>query len=168
MDHDQQVSFFEQLLDEQMGIVLKVARSFTFCDEDCSDLVQEILIRLWKAIPTFRAEAKVSTWVYRVALNRALTWNRDEAKRREGIVPLGATTLATRADEPNQELIDQLYIEIRKLDEIDRSLILLSLDGCTYAEMSDLMGMAESNVGVRINRAKKKLAKQITEHCHEL
>jgi len=160
MPNNRDETLFHRLVDEHRGILLKVARSFAVSDEDRDDLLQDVLIKLWTALPSFREESKVSTWIYRIALNRALTWRRDETRRRARLTPLVEVVDVEPTN--NVVLLDRLYAEIRNLGEVDRSLVLMSLDGCSYQEMSKVMGISESNVGVRLNRAKQKLSERMS------
>ena len=143
------------------NILWKVARSFAIA-ADQDDLHQELLFALWQAIPAFRGDAKESTFAYRVAYNHALAWNR---KRRPREVPMDAASLQT-ASQPASEMerrIEQLYAQIRILPALDRALVLLYLDELSYREMAEVLGLTESNIGVRLNRVKKQLAGQMRE-----
>lgn len=163
MNDRRREELFTQWISEHRGIVVKVARSFTSFPADTDDLIQEILIRLWASVDRYRGDAKPSTWIYRVALNRALTWQRDTG-RRQVEAPnddLQHLTATTNADD--QYRLHQLYEQIRKLPKIDRSLMLLSLDGLSYAEMSSITDISESNVGARLSRARNKLFAMIEE-----
>lgn len=159
---------FRSWLQDHRGIVVKVATSFTSAPADRDDLIQEILLQIWAALPSFQGQSKPSTWIYRIALNRALTWSRDESRRRHKHVPFLDAGDAAQPDDQQQELWAKVYEQIRGLKEIDRSLILMSLDGCTYQEMADVLGITESNVGARLSRAKQQLSKQLAEYRYEL
>ncbi len=161
-------TLFRNWLSEHRGILLKVANSFTSAEEDRDDLIQEILIRLWSAMPSFNGTSKPSTWIYRVALNRAINWQRDESRRRKRHVSLIDVVDTHKEQTAKTKLMDQLYLKIRELNKLDRSLILMSLDGCSYQEMSEVVGITESHVGVRLNRAKKELSRTMGEHSDEI
>ena len=158
---------YKQWLAEHTGLMFKVVRAFAAGAEDRDDLFQEILLQVWISVPAFREKAKPSTWIYRVALNTALNWHRGENKCRQSHTLLA--DVRGRADAKNcganvleqEELLERLYGEIRKLRKIDCSLILMYLDGLTYREMADVLGISESSVGVRINRIKKQLAESM-------
>lgn len=162
-------SQFRRWLDEHAGLLWKVVRSFTEGPPDCDDLLQEVLLQVWLSMPAFRADSKATTWLYRVALNTALAWKRRETKhreRRDGL-PLALEIVDRRAvpgaPPPDQEAIDRLYEAVRALAPTERALVLLYLDGLSYAEMAEVIGISESNVGVRLNRVKKLLATQLRE-----
>ena len=146
------------------GLIFKVVRAYTVVDHD--DLFQEIIIQVWHSIPTFRQEASVTTWLYRIALNTAIKWTKKEKKH------AGAEALdnVQHLLEENRTSIDErltwIYGEIYKLDEIDRSVALLFLEGFSYKEMSAMLGIGESNVGVKINRIKKRLIANSKNYEH--
>jgi len=124
---------------------------------DRDDLFQEIVIQIWNSIPSFRQESAVTTWIYRISLNTAVKWSKKERKysRSEEL-----NTVENILEE-NKVIFDDrliwLYEEIHKLDEIDRSIALLMLDGFSYKDMASIMGITESHIGVKINRIKNQL-----------
>ena len=165
MNETEQLDILKTWLKLYKGLLFKVVRSFTIADRD--DLFQEIVIQVWNSIPAFRQESSVSTWLYRIALNTAIKWTKKEKKY------AGAETLDNLENllQENKISIDErltwLYEEIGQLDAIDRSVALLMLDGFSYKEMSAVLGISESNVGVKINRIKKQLiAKSINHAIH--
>jgi RNA polymerase sigma-70 factor (ECF subfamily) len=151
----QQLDTLQEWLKLHKGLLFKIVRAYTLEDHD--DLFQEIIIQVWHSIPSFRQEASVSTWLYRIALNTAIKWNKKERKfaGAETIDTVEHLLLESRT-QPDERLT-WLYGEIYKLDLIDRSVILLLLEGFSYREMSAILGNSESNVGVKINRIKKQL-----------
>ena len=149
------------------AILWKVARSFAPSGEQ-EDLHQDLLVALWHAVPAYRSEAKPSTFVYRVAHNYALTWLRKQKRYQKPFeqlsdVDLGPAAPASGGEAESQRRIDRLYEAIRGLPEVDRTLTLLYLDEVRYREMADVLGISESNVGVRLNRVKKRLAEELKE-----
>lgn len=159
MTDEQLERTFLQWQSEHRGILLKVTRSFAISQGDQEDLAQEILIQLWLSIVGFNGESKPSTWIYRVALNTAMGWQRGERRQRyrvQKLVELDAYWLEKK--DPENEQVARLYDAIHKLSPHDRYLVLLYLDDLQYSEIAEIIGISESNVGVRINRAKKKLA----------
>ncbi|WP_151085916.1 RNA polymerase sigma factor [Hymenobacter baengnokdamensis] len=126
------------------------------------DLYQDILVQLWTHLPGYRGEAQLSTWVYRVAVNTALLFKRREQRRPAGPP---ADALAERlpadsgeASRTRQALLDQLHHCIVLLPDPDRLLVSLLLEDASYQQIADVLGLSVSNVGVRLNRLKKKLA----------
>ena len=156
-EHEQQ-QIFEEWIARYKALLFKVVRTYAFTSSDREDLFQEIAIQVWYSIKTFKADAAITTWLYRIALNTSFKWVRKEYKHQRGIEALDNVEHVLQE---NKQLIDDklvwLYEEISKLDEIDRSITLLMLDGFSYKEMSDIIGITESNVGVKINRIKKYL-----------
>jgi len=132
-----------------------------YCSDstDAEDLFQEILLQLWKAYPQFNKSSKVSTWMYRVGLNTAITRLRKNnrspsfeelASVHQALPETGVQRLDILFDKDLQEAID-------RLDKFDRALLMLYLDEKSYKEIAEIMGLSESNVGVKVNRIKKKL-----------
>lgn len=154
---------FTQWVAEHRGIVVKIARSFTANQADTDDLIQEILIRLWSSIDRYQGDAKPSTWIYRVALNRALTWQRDVNRRPPETSTYNMRQLVASGNVDDEYHLNRLYEQMRRLSKTDRSLMLLKLDGLSYAEMAAIVGISESNVGARLSRARTKLFALIEE-----
>lgn len=152
----------------------KVVRAFVTTQQDQEDLLQQILLQLWTSLPAFRGEARESTWIYRVAFNTALGWRRDEKRRRvKHEAFLQRSVLPEVADNPheksnNDELVEMLYAAIRQLPRLDASLALMHLDGLSYREMSDVLGISENHVGVKLTRIRAHLAEQLKGELREL
>lgn len=152
---------FTSWLHQHKALLYKVVRSYAFTLAEQDDLFQEICIQIWKSVPAYREESAVTTWMYRISLNTALKWRRNEKKHRENTSALDNQALLFR-DDPKQadERVEWLYNQIALLNEIDRSLTLLMLDGFSYKETAGILGMTESNVGVKIHRIRKHLISQ--------
>jgi len=169
---DEQHSRFDAWLGDHAAMLHHVANGFA-AGADRHDLMQELLLALWHAVPAFRGASRVSTFIYRVAHNAALTWKRTQRNYPRRVeqfeaLALPAETPATETSTREQELLELLYVRIRELPPLDRSLILLQLDGVSYAEIAEIHGLSESNVGVRLNRLKQKLSAAMKEVSHEL
>lgn len=168
MTPTEQQAIFDTWLQEHKGLFFKVVRSYAFNENDQDDLFQEICLNVWQSIPSFRGEAKASTWIYRVALFSAMAWSRREkadAKRTQAIGPVEHALTATGDLEDDQ--VAWLYAQIGQLDVFDRSIALLLLEGYRYKEIAELVGISASNVGVRIHRIKQRLvraSKEVTNH----
>jgi len=166
-------ALFSTWLKEHAGLVFKVARAFARTEADQQDLVQDILLHLWCSMPQFEGRAKVSTWIYRVALNTALAWRRRETRHRAPEIPLieieelPATEESSAHRLDRQELIGQLYDAIHQLPKMDAALVLLYLDDLSYREMAEVLGISENHVGVKLNRARKMLADLMKEVTYE-
>ena len=166
-------ALFKSWLHQYGGTVLKVARAYTLTAEECEDLAQEILLQLWRSVPQFQGRASASTWVYRVALNTALSWHRKEGRRRARQQPLlepeDLPTVGLDSAEQLQqrEVVQQLYSAIHQLPKADAALVLLYLEDLSYREIAEVLGISESNVGVKLNRARKALGELMKEVLHE-
>lgn len=156
---------FGEWLAAHKGILFKVVHAYAFEHADRQDLFQEIAIQVWRSVEAFRGESSVPTWMYRVALNTAIAWTRREYRHQRGKEPLeGAEGLLTTESLANTDpRLEWLYQQIAQLKEVDRSVALLLLDGFTYKEIAGIIGLTESNVGVKINRIKAALAGKSTE-----
>lgn len=160
MTEKQQKHIFENWLRQYKALVFKVVQAYAFTAMDKDDLFQEITIQVWHSIPTFRQESSVTTWIYRISLNTAFKWVRKERKHHQAETLDPVQHVLQERKIPIDERLAWLYEEIYKLDEIDRSITLLLLDSFSYKEMADILGITESNVGVKINRIKKHLISQ--------
>jgi RNA polymerase sigma-70 factor, ECF subfamily len=174
MTAQEQEMLFRRWLDDHLGLMLKVVRVCAATPEDQDDLFQEILLQLWSSIPAFRGEAKETTWIYRVAFNTALVWRRGEKRRRvrhERLVQLDVDpgVQSSHADAwCKREIVDLLYGAIRQLPKPDASLALMHLEGLSYREMAEVLGISENHVGVKLTRIRKQLADQLKGVAHEL
>ena len=171
-DGDQK-SLFAAWLDEHGSSVMKVARAYTLNSEECQDLAQEILLQAWLSLPKFEGKANVATWFYRVALNTAMNWQRKDKRRRTRQQPLLEVQVIAPAasdciDQVQQrETVEQLNEAIHRLPKTDAALVLLYLDEMSYREMAEVLGISESNVGVKLNRAKKALSELMNGKPYE-
>lgn len=153
---------FTEWLESYKNLIFKVVNTYTSSAQDRDDLFQEILLQLWSSIPNFKGSAKETTWIYRVALNTALVWQRGEKRKNKKLLTEVSKVQQNehRTDEQSehQSVLEQVYISIRKLSKSESSILLLYLDGLNYDQMADVLGISKTNAGVRLNRAKKKLA----------
>jgi len=157
-------AIFRRWFEEHLGLMLKVVRGSAAMPQDQDDLLQDILLQVWSSIPSFRQEAKETTWIYRVAFNTAMAWRRGERRRREGHesflkFDLSPQVLPSHADSsPAQEIVDRLYAAIRQLPKVEASLALMQLEGLSYQEMAEVLGISENYIGVKLTRIRKQLA----------
>lgn len=147
---------FLELLEENRKLIYKVSCLYCESSIDKKDLFQEIVVNLWKAYPEFKGNSKISTWVYRISLNTAITWLRDYTKYKNRIE---YTDLIPNLIEDSEleNLHEKLYAAISHLGKIDKAIILLQLDGYTYDDISEIVGLTKTNVATKINRIKDKL-----------
>jgi RNA polymerase sigma-70 factor (ECF subfamily) len=156
---------FSDWLAGHKGILFKVVHAYAFEHADRQDLFQEIVIQVWRSVAAFRGESSVPTWMYRVALNTAIAWTRKEDRPQRGKQPFEVVEglLMDASAEGHDPRVAWLYHQIAQLKDVDRSVALLLLDGFSYKEIAAIVGLTESNVGVKINRIKSALAGKRTE-----
>jgi len=157
-------SVFEKLIVENQNLIHKVCSVYEHNAADKEDLFQEITLQLWRSFSSFQEKSKFSTWLYRVALNTAITQQRKKRRSPE------STALTDRevdipdstAGESNQEDIQRLHGAIHQLRPIERAIIFLYLEEKSYQEIADIIGITTKNVGVKIVRIKAKLLRILT------
>lgn len=151
---------FTRQIKNNYRIIRKVCLIYGQTRDDREDLFQECLFNAWKAYPNFRKEAKFSTWLYKVALNTAL-YNKRKNKHAVMEVDLDLNRNA-QEERTDHDQLAQLQYAIAKLNDIEKSIIMLFLDGLSYKEIGEIMGLTVSNVGVKLTRVKGKLKKIMT------
>jgi len=151
---------FVDLINCYRGILQKICNIYFYRSPYIEDYYQEILIRLWKSYSTFKNQSAVSTWIYRVALNTAIDIVRMQ-RIRPKLIELSKSEYNISAMEPNLESDrrDQLYRAINTLSDAEKAIIILYLEDYEYKEIAEIMGISESNTGVKINRIKLQLIK---------
>lgn len=157
MTENEQRQILSEWLHTHKGILFKIVRAYAFTQHDQDDLFQEMSLALWKSIPEFRGESKPSTWIYRVCLFTATVWARQEKKQPKTQTISTVDQILTQNDIIQDERIDWLYEQIGQLDPLDRSICLLMLEGYSYKEIAQIVGVSDSNVGVKIHRIKREL-----------
>ncbi|MGZ3846878.1 MAG: RNA polymerase sigma factor [Flavisolibacter sp.] len=156
---------FAQRVGEHQLLLHKVCRVYAFTEADRKDLFQEIVIQLWKAYPKFRGLSKFSTWMYRVAINTAITALRKQNDFIASYEPANLPELEDRKhNEGEEEQLQQLYKAIAQLNEIDKAILMLYMEDRSYEEMEDILGLSQGNLRVKMNRIKDKL-RQLTKTC---
>jgi RNA polymerase sigma-70 factor (ECF subfamily) len=158
---------FEGWIAAHKAILFKVARAYGTTHADREDLFQDIALQVWHSVEAFRGDAAPTTWIYRIALNTAMTWRRRERKHGTGRQELEAAAGLLAEPEVRDPRLEWIYARIAELDEVNRSLALLMLDGFSYRDMSQILGLSESNVGVKINRIKAALSAQLAKEEHD-
>jgi len=147
---------FELLVREHKRTIYTVCYMFSHNKTEVEDLFQEVLIRLWNGFDHYEGRSSARTWVYRVALNTAINQDKKERRRIE-TVPLTVDINPFEADDPRTQQVRKLHDLISQLELIDRSLVLLWLEGISYDEIGAIIGITPNNVGVRLARIKEKL-----------
>ncbi|HWZ02873.1 MAG TPA: sigma-70 family RNA polymerase sigma factor [Mucilaginibacter sp.] len=149
---------FILLITNNQGLILKVCNMYCNSREDKEDLFQDIILQLWRAYDSFNGDSKVSTWIYRIALNNAITRLRKETKR-EKFAKLddSAFDIAAIDNKEENEQVLQMYNAIKKLSEVERAITMLYMDDYSYREIAGVMGLSESNIGFNLNKIRTKL-----------
>jgi len=153
---------FIQDIKENEGIIYKITRIYSNNTEDQKDLYQEIVYQLWKSYSSFNENSKISTWMYRIALNTAIS-NLKKEKRKGSKVSIENLLLnqMDQVDTVMEERITLLYAHIKKLSIVERGIILLHLEGKNYDEIAAITGFTNTNIGTRLARIKQKIKSQI-------
>jgi RNA polymerase sigma factor (sigma-70 family) len=148
-------------LDQHRGILFNVA--YAYCRDAASreDLVQEIVLQLWRAYPRFDGRASFSTWMYRIAVNVAISAYRSERRSAERIERTDVARVEQLPDEEPDENAALLREIIERLDALNRALMVLYLDDRSYAEIAEILGITQTNVATKINRLKEQLRRSV-------
>lgn len=157
---------FEVYIKKHELLLLKICRIYAFTDTDRQDLFQEMVIQLWKAFPKFKGESKFSTWLYRVAINTAITGLR---KKKDFIISIEPAQLPAQAvyesGTVEEEQWHQISYAIEQLNPVEKSIVLLYLEDKSYEEMEDILGISQGTLRVKMTRIKEKL-RQLTKTIH--
>ena len=162
MKQKQNKKAFSELIHKNQAIIHKITRVYENSWADREDLFQEICLQLWLSYPNFREEAKFSTWMYRVALNTAIS-NVRKKKNSFSFEPLRETDRIPEQNSNNAEQAQLLYSAISKLNRIDKAIILLWLEEKNYEEIATIMGTSKTNVSVKLVRIKRKLEELVSK-----
>jgi RNA polymerase sigma-70 factor (ECF subfamily) len=152
---------FAEILDKHRGIIRKVSMLYTSNREDQEDLFQEICFQICRSYNTFRDEAQLSTWLYRVALNTAISQVRKNKQKTPSETFYENIHYASVRNEDGEGQVQQLFKAISMLNKIDKALILLWLEEKNYEEIADILGISKSNVSVKLVRIKRNLSETI-------
>lgn len=150
---------FVELLEENQKIVHKICRLYTNDSDAHNDLFQEITIQLWKAFPKFRGDSKFSTWMYRVALNTAITLYRKSKRsiKTQDFETISFKITSEEFDDTEERQLALMYSAVKELNDIDKALVFLYLEDKNYKEISETLGISEVNARVKMNRIRGKL-----------
>lgn len=154
---------FVELVEGHRGILFKVAGTYCRSEEDRRDLVQEMVVQLWRSFPRYDPSYRFSTWMYRVAMNVAISFHRSESRRTRDAVPLDEPMLELAAPEPESDDIRQLRRFIDGLDALNKALILLYLDGNSHDTIAEILGISTTNVATKIGRIKQRLRRDFDD-----
>ena len=154
---------FLSVIREYERVIYKVCYLSTTPTATLNDLYQDVVLNLWKAFPKFRRECKISTWIYRIALNTCISFIRKEKNVPEFVTLNREGDWMTEENDPLQEMLRQLYRMINQLGQLDKSIILLYLEDKSYDEISEITGLTVTNVATKLSRIKDKLKKMKKE-----
>lgn len=157
---------FSQLVKDNKGLIIKVSRLYTNSPEDEQDLFQEIVLQLWRSYDTFRGQSKISTWMYRVALNTAITLFRKKTKspQTDELMDYHHRDYVEDNDEKQQQ-ISLLYKVVKMLPKMERAIVMMYLDDLPYREIAETLGISEVNARVKMNRLKKTLKELMEKYA---
>ena len=156
---------YSKLVKENQGLIIKVARMYTNTPDDQQDLFQEIVLQLWRSYDTFKGNSKISTWMYRVALNTAITLFRKTTRTVKTDELADFHQPIDDENDDNQQQISLLYKVIKMLGDIDRAIVMMYLDDVPYKDIAENIGITEVNARVKMNRLKKTLKDLMTQHA---
>lgn len=169
MREAEKTALFNQIYRDNRELIFRLCRGFLGAGQEAEDLFQEIFLKVWNNLDSFRGQAKVSTWIYRIGTNTALLYTKRKNRRQSVETPLGKESI-DRSETPfsekeqkirQDEQLNELLQLISSLNEMDRIVITMMLEGFSYKEIAEVSGLTVSHVGVRINRIKKHLRKKI-------
>ncbi len=166
MENSDKSKLFLSVIESNKGIIYKVANAYCKDKDDRKDLVQEIILKLWHAFETYNNAFKHTTWIYRIALNTAISKYRKEKIKAKYFVPV-STSFIELEDQPpaidSERRLSLLQQFIAELKELDKALMLLYLEEKSHKEIAEIIGISESNVGTKINRIKNLLKEKFNK-----
>ena len=160
---DKKAIDFLAIVEANKGILYKIANAYREGEDDRKDLIQEIIIQLWQSFDKYDPKFKLSTWMYRIALNVSISLNRKAKSREKISQPISDTVIylleseETVLPDPNLAMLHQFIAELK---ELDRALILLYLEEKSQREMAEILGISSTNVSTKVTRVKEKLRKK--------
>jgi RNA polymerase sigma-70 factor (ECF subfamily) len=159
MTDNRQKDQFLDIFEKNIGIVIKIARAYSKTLHDKEDLINDITLELWKSFGRFKGDSKISTWIYRIALNTSMNYKRKREKDRLFFLDdlKQIENLSWLIEQPDSSHSEILYQCIDELDKLNKAIILLYLDGNSHEEISDVTGISKTNVGTRISRIKEQI-----------
>ncbi len=159
MTESKQKDQFLDILEKNIGIIIKIARAYSKTLHDKEDLINDITLELWKSFGRFRGDSKISTWIYRIALNTSMNYKRKREKDRLFFLDdlKQIDNVSWLIEQPDSSHSDILYQCIDDLNQLNKAIILLYLDGNSHDEISEVTGISKTNVGTRISRIKEQI-----------
>lgn len=159
MNKQEQQQFFQEIIQQHKGILIKVARVYCRNENDQQDLIQEMMIQIWQSIHKYNDQFKISTWLYRISLNVAISFYRKSTTRANRFTVLDEQMTETPIEDYAESVQQLNLLEqfISELKEFDKALMILYLEDKSHAEIAEILGISVSNVGTKIGRVKEKL-----------
>ncbi len=154
---------FIQLVTENQGIIHKVCGMYCNTQQDRDDLFQEVVLQIWRSYGSFKGNSKITTWMYRIALNTAISGFRKKKRRpQEQSISLAEFQLAdSPVDVEFEEKLKVMYTAINQLNKVEKAIVMLYLEEQSYEEIAEVVGITPTNVGVKLHRIKNKLSKMV-------
>jgi len=163
----EQETIFLRALEQNQEKLFRICSIYSEDDEDSKDLFQEVLINIWRSMSTFKGNSAVGTWMFRVALNVCLRFKSKQTKNQNRFIRLDSITItnfgAEEKSEVKNEKLNSLRKCVKKLNEGDKAIVALYLEGLAYREISSILGLSENHIAVKIKRIKSKLFNCINE-----
>ena len=166
---NQKERVFEEIYSSHKDRIYRLCKGFVKDEDQAKDLFQEILIKIWRHLDAFREESQISTWIYRIAYNTAITFSTKEKKQEERKSEMPAEFQWSDSDYPHSEMDQQiqlLYLAINELPELDRIIATLLLENSSYRTIAEISGISENYVAVKVNRIKTSLSKKLNPQTH--
>lgn len=165
MDKQEQQYFFEGIIEQHKGILFKVARVYCPNENDREDLIQEMMIQIWQSVHKYNDQYKITTWLYRISLNVAISYYRKNSTRIKKFTDLNEQMMETPVEDKSEnerqlKLLEQFICELK---EIDKALMILYLEDKSHTEIAEILGISVSNVGTKIGRIKDKLKTRFSQ-----
>lgn len=165
MNEKEQRQYFQKIIGQHKGILYKVSHAYCPNEDDRQDLIQEMMIQVWQSIPRYNNQFKISTWLYRISLNVAISFYRKNITRSNKYTMLNEQTAQIPTEEKitEERQLNLLEQFINELKEIDKALMILYLEDKSHAEIAEILGMSISNVGTKIVRIREKLKTRFSQ-----
>jgi RNA polymerase sigma-70 factor (ECF subfamily) len=165
MSRKKEQQFFQEIIEQHKGILFKVARTYCPDEEDRQDLIQEIMIQIWQSVHKYNEQYKITTWLYRISLNVAISFYRKNSTRTKKFTDLNEQMMETPVEDKseNETQLNLLEQFISELKEIDKALMILYLEDKSHIEIAEILGMSVSNVGTKVGRIKEKLKTRFSQ-----
>jgi RNA polymerase sigma-70 factor (ECF subfamily) len=165
MSRKRQQQFFQEIIEQHKGILFKVARAYCQDEEDRQDLIQEMMIQIWQSVHKYNDQYKITTWLYRISLNVAISFYRKNSTRTKKFTDLNEQMMETPVEDKseNETQLNLLEQFISELKEIDKALMILYLEDKSHIEIAEILGMSVSNVGTKVGRIKEKLKTRFSQ-----